>query len=277
MLLRDKVIAIYCLVDDLLLACDHHTAEGCRCSDAEIITTALVSALLFKGNQSLALEYMRTHNMAATLPLKSGFTKRLHRLAALLYSLFRQMGAIIKELNCSGSYILDSFPLAVCHNIRISRCKLFKGEAYRGFCASKHQYFYGVKVQVITTAGGIPVECCFVPGSEHDSEAISQLLWDFEPGDRIYDDSGYTCYAFEDIAADAGIDILTARRKNTKRKDQPYEAYLKDYYRKHIETAFSGITNLMPKAMHAVTPEGFFIKALLFVMAYQFSQLIQPL
>ena len=149
----------------------------------------------------------------------------------------------------------------------------FKGEAFRGFCASKHQYFYGVKVQVITTAGGIPVECCFVPGSEHDSEAISQLLWDFQPGDRIYDDSGYTLYAFEDIAADAGIDILTARKKNTKRKDQPYEACLKDYYRKQIETSFSQITNLMPKALHAVTPEGFFIKALLFVMAFQFSQL----
>ena len=273
MLLRDKVIAIYCLVDDLLQTCGHRTPKGCRCTDAEIITTALVSALLFKGNQSLALEYMRTHHMVPALPLKSGFTKRLHRLADLLYSLFQQLGAILKELNCSGMYILDSFPLAACHNIRISRCRLFKGEAYRGFCASKRQYFYGVKVQVITTAGGIPVECCFVPGSEHDSEAISQLLWDFKAGDRIYDDSGYTYYAFEDIAADAGIDILTARKKNTTRKDQPYEAYLKDYYRKHIETAFSQITNLMPKALHAVTPEGFFIKALLFVMAFQFNQL----
>jgi hypothetical protein len=273
MLLTDKVTAIYCLVDDLLKACSHHSPAGCRCSDAEIITSALVSALLFKGNQSLALEYMRTHNMAPDLPLKSGFTKRLHRLADLLYSLFQQLGAIIKELNCSGMYILDSFPLAVCHNIRISRCKLLKGEAYRGFCASKHQYFYGVKVQVITTAGGIPVECCFVPGSEHDSEAISQLLWDFKAADRIYDDSGYTYYAFEDIAADAGIDILTARKKNTKRKDQPYEAWLKHYYRKQIETAFSQITNLMPKALHAVTPKGFFIKALLFVMAFQFNQL----
>lgn len=274
MLLRDKITAIYCLVDDLLQTCDHHTPEGCRCSDAEIITTALVSALLFKGNQSLTIDYMRTHNMAPDLPLKSGFTKRLHRLADLLYSLFQQMGAIVKELNCSGSYILDSFPLAVCHNIRISRCKLLKGEEYRGRCASKHQYFYGVKVQVITTSGGIPVECCFVPGSEHDSEAISQLLWDFKEGDRIHDDSGYTLYAFEDIAADAGIDILTARKKNSKRKDQPYEAYLKDYYRKQIETSFSQITDLMPKALHAVTPAGFFIKTLLFVMAFQFSQLI---
>jgi hypothetical protein len=83
-------------------------------------------------------------------------------------------------------------------------------------------------------------------------------LWDFKEGDRIYDDSGYTRYAFEDIAADAGIYILTARKKNSKRKDQPYEAYLKDYYRKQMETSFSQITDLMPKA-------------LLFVMAFQFN------
>src|SRR3982750_4484711 len=58
MLLSDKITAIYCVVDDLLQACDHHTPEGCRCTDAEIITTALVSALLFKGNQSLTIDYM---------------------------------------------------------------------------------------------------------------------------------------------------------------------------------------------------------------------------
>ena len=274
MLLSDKVIAIYCLVDDLLKSCGHHTAAGCRCSDAEIITTALISALLFKGNQSLAVGYMRAHNMAPALPLKSGFTKRLHRQSELLYSLFQQIGHIIKELNCAGKYILDSFPLAVCHNIRISRCKLLQGEVYRGWCSSKRQYFYGVKVQVITTAQGISVECCFVPGSAHDSEAINQLLWDFKAGDHIYDDSGYTCYTFEDIAADAGINVLTARKSNSKRKDKPYQAWLKDYYRKHIETAFSQITNLMPRALHAVSTAGFFIKTLLFVMAFQFNQLI---
>src|SRR4051794_40155003 len=109
MFLRDKITAIYCLMDDLLQACGHHTSAGCRGSDAEIITTALVSALLFKGNQSLTIDYMRTPHLAPGLPLKSGFTKRLHRLADLLYSLFQQMRAIIKELNCSGMYILDSF------------------------------------------------------------------------------------------------------------------------------------------------------------------------
>ena len=162
----------------------------------------------------------------------------------------------------------------MCHNIRIPHCKLLKGEAFRGFCASKQQYFYGIKVQVITTEDGLPVEVCFVPGAEHDSQAISQLLWDFEAGDTIYEDSGYTCYLFEDMAAEAGIEVRTARKSNSKRKDEPWRAYLKNHYRKRIETTFSAITDLFPKAWHCVTPKGFFIKALLFLMAYQFNRVL---
>jgi hypothetical protein len=32
--------------------------------------------------------------------------------------------------------------VAVCDNIRILRCRLLKGEGYRGYCASKRRYFY---------------------------------------------------------------------------------------------------------------------------------------
>ncbi len=273
-MLPDKVIAIYCFTDDLLKGIQHHTKEGCRTSDAEVITTALVSALLFKGNQSLSLTYMRSHNMAPRLPKKSGFTKRLHSLSELLWMIFQQLGHLLKQLNVSHRYILDSFPLAVCHNIRIAHAKLLKGEAYRGFCASKQQYFFGVKVQVIVTEEGLPVEAIFVPGAEHDSQALSQLQWDFEPGDQIYDDSGYTSYLFEDIAKEAGIVVQTATKSNSHRKDEPYVAYLKNHYRKRIETTFSGITDLFPKSLHCVSTKGFFLKALLFLLAYQFDKIL---
>ena len=129
-------------------------------------------------------------------------------------------------------------------------------------------------MQVITTADGIPVEFCFVPGSQHDAEAIAQLLWDFEKRDKIYDDSAYTWYGFEDMAKQAGIEILTARKSNSKRKDAPWIAYLKNHCRKRIETTFSGITNLLPKDLHCVSPKGFFIKALLFLMAFHFNKII---
>lgn len=184
------------------------------------------------------------------------------------------MGHLIKRLDCQHRYILDSFPLAVCHNIRISRCRLLQGEAFRGYCAAKKQYFYGVRVQVVVTEGGIPVEVCFVPGAEHDSHALGRLLWDFQPGDHIYEDFAYSSYGFEDLAGEAGIGIRSARRRTSARKDAPYQAYLKSYYRKRIESTISAITGLMPRALHCVSTKGFFIKILLFIMAYQFDKVV---
>lgn len=271
-MLPDKVIAIYCFTDDLLKAIGHTTKEGCLTSDAEIITTAVVSALLFKGNQSLSLHYMRSHNMAPLLPQKSGFTKRLHALSELLWMLFQQVGHLIKELHCTSRYLLDSFPIAVCHNIRIHRCHLLQGKAFRGWIAGKQQYFYGVRVQLIVTEQGVPVEGCFMPGSANDAEAINRLLWDFEEGDEIYTDSAYNNYVFEDMAKEAGIDMKVIRRSNSQRKDAPWMNYLKHHYRKTIETTFSVITDLFPKHLHAVSTQGFFIKILLFLMAYQFDK-----
>jgi hypothetical protein len=274
-MLRDKVIAIYCLIDDVLKAIGHQTASGCRASDAAILTTAYVAALLLKGNQSAAIHYMRSHTMAPDLPLKSGFTKRLHKLNSLIHQLFECLGSVLKELNCTGNYILDSFPMPVCHNIRIRRCRLLRGAQWRGKCVSKRQYFYGIKIQVITTEGGVPVEVCFVPGAEHDAVALRRLHWDFPAGSTIYDDSGYTNYDFEDLALDAGsISIRTARKSNSKRKDEPWMVFLKNHYRKRIETAFSGVIDQMPRVMHAVTPQGFFLKALLFVAAAQINHFI---
>ena len=55
--------------------------------------------------------------------------------------------------------------MAVCDNIRIRRSRLVKGEDYRGKIASKRRYFYGFRVQLITTIPGLPVQYLIHPGA----------------------------------------------------------------------------------------------------------------
>jgi len=86
----------------------------------------------------------------------------------LLNDLFHQLGMILKETSDSTEYLLDSFPIPFCDNIRIFNAKLIKSEDYRGYIASKKRYFYGVRVQLLTTKSGIPVEFVFLPGSASD-------------------------------------------------------------------------------------------------------------
>jgi hypothetical protein len=46
----EKIIATYCLCDDLLQAMHHREAPQCKTSDAAVMTTALTAALFFHGN-----------------------------------------------------------------------------------------------------------------------------------------------------------------------------------------------------------------------------------
>jgi hypothetical protein len=54
----NEIITIYAITDDLLKAIGHSEDSRRLMSDAEIITTALVSAMFFNGNQSLACHYL---------------------------------------------------------------------------------------------------------------------------------------------------------------------------------------------------------------------------
>jgi hypothetical protein len=274
-MLQDKVIGIYCLMDDILKNMGHYEPGGRQVSDSEVITTALVSALYFKGNQSHTMDYMRTHNMIPGMINKSGFTKRLHQLQSLMLWLFLELGRLFKYICAELEYIIDSFPLKVCHNIRISRSRLLKGEQWRGYNASKREYFYGVKVQLLTTKDGIPVEVCFVPGSEHDVQALSKMYLDLPASSTLYADSAYTAYELEELYEQTeNIELKVSRKSNSKRQDEPWVAFLKTAMRKRIETTISEIVELMPHSIHAITAQGFLLKVLLFIFAYQLKTII---
>jgi len=50
----DKIVATFCLCDDLLKAIHHQEDHQCQMNDAEIMTTAFVAALFFRGKHESA-------------------------------------------------------------------------------------------------------------------------------------------------------------------------------------------------------------------------------
>ena len=205
---------------------------------------------------------------------KSRFNRRLHEVLELLFSLFYQIGHRVKAIAGASDYIIDSFPVAVCDNIRISRSKLLKGKQWRGRQSSMRRYFYRVKVQVLVTAQGIPVEFCFVPGSESDVQALRKLPLAVAAESKVYGDAAYTDYKAEDDAKEADlVTLMIQRRSNAKRKDEPWIRFLKEQMRKRIETTFSQIKALFPRTIHAVTFQGFLVKLVLFILAFTLNTL----
>ena len=266
--MNDFTIAIYCFVDDYLQVAGRKAAAKRKLSDAEVITTALLAARYFGGNLTTACSYMQAHH-GCHMPHKSNFIRTLHRLSGTVASLFLALGESLKELNCSSEYVIDSFPVAVCRNVRIKRCQLLQDEAYRGYNAAKREYFYGFKVEVITTSQGLPVEYFIVAGSVHDARAFEAMSLSLPEGSQLYADSAYTNYELEELyLACEQVSLLPRRKSNSKRKDTAAMAFIKETMRKRVESTFSGIENAFPKAIHAVTPQGFLLKIALFIFAY---------
>lgn len=219
--MREQTVAMYCFLDDLLTLTRPswaRPANPCRrLTDAQVLTTALVAARFFGGNLVLGQRYMEQHWGQNKLD-KSGFTRQLHALTDTLLGLFATCGELLKDLHTEARYVIDSFPVAVCHNTRIPRCKLLTGKAYYGRCASKRSWFYGFKVQVIATSDGVPVEFYIHAGSEADSTGLRAMAPDLPEGSILYTDAGYTDYVGEDLFEEAtGNRQQTARKKNSKR------------------------------------------------------------
>jgi hypothetical protein len=273
MLSEDKIIALYCIVDDMLKGVHHYEDLRLRVSDAEVITTAFVAVLYFGGHLDNARSFMKLKGYVPQMLEKSRFCRRLHRLSDLLVSMFYQLGKDLKDMAGATDYRLDSFPVAVCDNIRINRSKILKGEQFRGKHVAMRRYFYGVRVQVLTLQG-IPVEFCLVPGRENDSQTLGKLPFDVAPESCIYMDAGYTDYLSEDDLFEAEmIHARVQRKKNSKRKDEPHLRFIKQCMRKQIETTFSELKARMLRTIHAVTKQGFLLKVALFVIAFGFEKI----
>ncbi len=265
----DHTTVIYCIIDDLLKASGHTEDVRCELSDAEVVTTALIAARYFGGNIEHSRAFLRESGLMPRMLSRSRLNRRLHRVADLLHMLFHQLGAVLKEASVSSRYLLDSFPVAVCDNIRISRSRLVRGKQFRGRSAAHRRYFYGVRVQVVTTEAGVPVELAFLPGHASDVRALEVLPLSLPEGSELFMDSGYTDYGAEDTVREVDdVTFSVQRKRNSKRWDDPWQAYYKQLMRKRIETVFSQIKAMFPRHIHATSFRGFLLKVSLFVIAF---------
>ena len=98
----EKTIAIYVFIDDLLKEIEHKEPTNRNMSDAELITTVLVSAIYFSGHHEKAMSFMSSTKMITHMLSKSRFNRRLHQIGDLIIDLFFQLSSLIKELNPFG-------------------------------------------------------------------------------------------------------------------------------------------------------------------------------
>ena len=272
-----STIAIYCFLDDLLKAMNHRSDMREQVNDAQVATIAVIAMLYFGGNYQKSLTSIQASEIFSKSLSRSRFSRRLNRIADLLHLIFNELGNTLKELNIESRYALDSFPVPMCRNIRIKRNRLTKEvadkENYRGYTSSKREYFFGVKVQVITTIDNLPVEFSILPGETGDLQGLAELPLAFEEGAEIAADAAYTEYNWEDYWKETEeVKLLVMRKKGSLRGDDLAIKHFKFWLRHRIETTFGEIAKLFPKKIHATNLDGFIFKVFMFLLAFQLDK-----
>jgi Transposase DDE domain len=264
-----EITGYYCVCADFLKSVNYLDDPQCHLSTAEIMTAALTAAAFFSGCHETACKFLKEYRYIPKMISKGRFSRRL---AAVPESVWRGLAdwlaSTAHELNSFGIYIVDSFPVPVCKNIRIKRCKIYHDKCFRGYVSSRKEYFYGIKVSAVMTESGIPAEIIFSHGGCSDIAAFHNFRLDLPAESVILGDKAYNYYALEDSLKEEGIHLMPIRKKNSKRK---YEALAESgikLIRKRIESAFSVIKQRFPAHIHAVTHRGFELKVFLFILAY---------
>ena len=264
-----KIITLYCFFDELLKVLHHKDDKQATLTDAEVMTVAAVAAEFFTGNQQAALDFLISHRYIKPFS-KSRFNRRLHALPESLWQLaLYALSRIHQQANPEGLYIVDTFPVPVCRNIRIKQCKIYRGNAFRGYCASKKEYYFGLKAALVVTQSGQPAEVLFTPAATADIAALRSMDLNLRERSVLLGDGGFLDRDFETaLRQEAGIDLIAPRRKNMKEQLPGWVSYLHQIYRKRVETTFSQLTERFARSIHAVTPRGFELKVFLTVLSF---------
>ena len=217
----DTIITIYCLCDDFLKAmCHRRDDPQSRLSTAEVMTIPLVASTFFGGQIEKTRRFLYEYGYMPNMISKSHLNRRLHRIEPTLWRvLFELLAQAFKERNNSElqTYAVDSLPIPVCDNIRIRRSRLYpleqqqaaghdegstkRKKSFRGYIASKRRYFYGLRVHLVVTGAGEPVEFALAAGSEADMTIFKELELDLPEGSIICADKAYTDYDYEDLCS----------------------------------------------------------------------------
>jgi Transposase DDE domain len=268
--MQEEIITIYVICDDYLKDIGHRDHSQAEITMAEVMTIALVSARFFKNCLEHSRVFMHETGYTPNEISESRLNRRLHGISEGTWlGLFYRLAEIHKLANIGNDYAVDSMPVPVCDNYRIKRCRLYQNKAFRGYIASKRRYFYGLRLHVVVTSYGMPVDLVLAPGADADISVFKRLNLDLPDGSTIYADKAYTDYVCEDMLnQDTQITLTAMRKSNSTRPIPGWLHYICHHVRKQIETTFSQIADYFAKRIYAITAKGAELKAFLAVLAF---------
>ena len=228
---------LYVTIDDLLIDHPEWAPErptvgiAPKLSDAELITLAVIQALLGFTSEARFIRHARTHLTPwfTYLPDRPGYNKRIRHAGQL----FQHVIAALSNACPSATddlWLVDSTPVECGRSRETTKRSSLAGFAEYGYCASHSRFFWGLRLHLITTTSGLPLTFALTGAKADERDtcldmiAFSGLDTD---GVTLIADKGYRRAAFETELNAAGITLIRPNLKSE--PTRPGRRYLKAF------------------------------------------------
>ena len=146
-------------------------------SDAELITLAVLQALLGHTSEARWLRYARTplQHLFRYPPQQPGYHKRLRRLGATLGWL---VGVLARDttLWTDDVWVADSTPVECARSREAVQRSDLAGWAEYGYCASHSRFFWGLRLYLVCTPSGMPILWALANPKLGEREVLAAML-----------------------------------------------------------------------------------------------------
>ena len=174
--------ALYVNVDDLLKESPQlapwrpRIGIAPRLSDAELVTLAVMQALLGFTSEARWLRYAQAHlrSLFPYLPQQPGY-KGLRTAAALIRHVTRVLGSDTDWWSDDVS-VVDSTPVECGRSRKTAQRSELGGWADYGYCASHTRYFWGLRLHLVCTMHGLPITYALTGAKADERDTLLGML-----------------------------------------------------------------------------------------------------
>jgi hypothetical protein len=241
------IVAVYCLVDDLMEESlgDRRLRErgpDPALDDREVLAMEVVGEFLGLDTDEGIFLFFRRHYAGWFPALRRVHRTTFARQAANLWSVKRRLWQALLAAHVEHDEkvsLVDSFAVPVSGFAKAPRHRSFAGVASRGYDAMARAVFYGFEGHLRVAWPGVIVAAALAPAHEHDRwVAEYDLLPGVGEGTFVVGDTNYWSPVLRGSLAGYGSALVAPKRTNKKREGHPWPRWLTNV-RRRIETVIS--------------------------------------